>query len=101
MGRWDLSQGRKGPGLNALTAQEGPGHAAALSPADPLGDPRDLPPAPDSSCLPTCRVLTLVDNEAAVVLSLRRICQDVFEGPAEEFGLLEPILLAEASAAIL
>lgn len=45
--------------------------------------------------------LTLVDNEAAVVLKLGDICEDFFQCPAEEFGLLKPILPTEASLAIL
>lgn len=45
--------------------------------------------------------LTLVDNEAAAVSRLRDICQNVLKCPAEEFGLLKPILPTEASFPIL
>lgn len=47
--------------------------------------------------LQPCQSLTLVDNEAAGVSRLREIGQDVLKCPAEEFGLLKPILPTEAS----
>lgn len=67
----------------------------SLSPFDPWE-------TPDSSRPPDYhQSLTLVDNEATVFLTLRGICQDVLKRPAEEFGLLKPILPAKASSAIL
>lgn len=61
----------------------------------------ETPGIPDFSCSPSCQPLTLVDNEATVVLTLRGICQDVLKCPAEEFGLRKPIFPAKASSAIL
>lgn len=61
--------------------------------------PYETPGTPDSC--PDYQLLTLVDDEATVFLRLRGICQDVLKGPAKEFSLLKPILLAKASSAIL
>lgn len=61
--------------------------------------PWETPATPDSS--PAYQPLTLVDNEAAVVLRRGGICQDVFQRPAEKFGLLKTILPAKASLAML
>lgn len=63
--------------------------------------PWKIPGPPDSSCPPDYQPLTLVDNEATVVLTLRGISQDVLKCPAEEFSLLKPIFPTEASSAIL
>ena len=46
-------------------------------------------------------LLTLVDNEAAVISRLGDIFQDFLKCPAEEFSLLKPILPTEASFGIL